>query len=71
MRNPEETGELCRYTNWETEFISFEVTAIVLNNTESAVKACDLLIPFILMQLPYCLVMSALCKLSLVCIYFH
>ena len=52
MRNPEETGVLCRYPNWEKEFISFEVTEIVLNNTESIMKVYDLLIPLILMWLP-------------------
>lgn len=52
MRKPEETGVLRRYTNWEKEFISFEVTEIVLSNTESIMKAYGLLIPLILMWLP-------------------
>lgn len=33
MRNPGETGVLCRCTDWEKEFIPLEVTEVVLNNS--------------------------------------
>lgn len=62
---------LCGYTIWEKEIISFEVTEILLNDTEFVVKACELLSTLILTGLHYCLATSALCKLSPVCAYFH
>lgn len=62
---------LCGYTIWEKEIIAFEITEIPLNDTEFIVKAYQLLITLTLMGLHYCLAMSALCKLSPVCGYFH